>query len=91
MTTVTRKPVYAEPGQTFPGKKLGTVGMILAFFFTPVAVVLCAIALSQSHDAGFKNNRALAGLIVAITLFLVGTALGVVSVIMGAGISPTFN
>jgi hypothetical protein len=85
MTSVTKKPVHAEPGEAFPGKKLGTVGMIFAFFLTPVAIVLCAVALSQSHDAGYKNNRALAGLIVAIALVVCGTALGVVSVVQAAG------
>lgn len=56
----------APPGTTYPGKTLGIVGLVLAFVFSLVGLILSAIALSQSKQAGYKNTPAKVGLILGI-------------------------
>ena len=61
---------------TYPGKTLGIVGLILAFFCSIVGLVLSIIAYSQSKQVGIKNNIALAGIIVAAVFMVVGAIWG---------------
>ncbi|MGP3535811.1 hypothetical protein ACTU3I_13515 [Microbacterium sp. RD1] len=56
------------PGQDYPGKTLGIVGLIVAIFASLIGLIISAIALSQSKKAGYKNTPALAGVIVGSIL-----------------------
>ena len=47
-----------------PGSTFGVIGLVMAFFIAPIGIVLSAIGLSKSKKSGFKNNLALAGIIV---------------------------
>jgi Ca2+/H+ antiporter len=76
----TTETIHAQPGEAYPGKTLGTIGMVFAFFVSPVAIVLCSIALAESRAAGYKNNRALSGLILSCVLFVAGLLFSIASV-----------
>jgi hypothetical protein len=72
-------PAYDQPAAPDPGRTLGIVGFILAFFVSPAGIVVSAIGLVKSRQAGRKNGLALAGLILSIVFFVV-TVLFLVSV-----------
>ena len=55
-----------------PGKTLGIVGLVLAIFCSLIGAVVSFIAYRQSATAGWKNNIALAGVVVGLVLFVVG-------------------
>ncbi len=59
------------PGQDYPGKTLGIVGLIVAIFASLIGLIISAIALNQSKKAGYKNTPALAGVIVGAILFAI--------------------
>lgn len=76
----------AAPGQPTPqaedpGRTLGIVGLILAFLAALVGMIISIVAFRKSKAAGYKNNLALAGIIVGAVITLVyvvgGIALGV--------------
>ena len=54
------------PGATGedPGRTMGIVGLILAIFCNLIGLVVSIIAYNRSKNAGYKNNIALAGIIV---------------------------
>ncbi|CAA9307735.1 MAG: hypothetical protein AVDCRST_MAG48-1823 [uncultured Friedmanniella sp.] len=53
-----------------PGKTLGIVGLVLAIFCSLIGAVVSFIAYRQSAAAGWKNNIALAGIVVGLVLFV---------------------
>jgi H+/Cl- antiporter ClcA len=53
-----------------PGKTLGIVGLVLAIFCSLIGAIVSFIAYRQSAAAGWKNNVALAGIIVGVVLFV---------------------
>ena len=55
-----------------PGKTLGIVGLVLAIFCSLIGAIVSFIAYRQSQAAGWKNNIALAGIIVGLALFVIG-------------------
>ncbi|MGV9769061.1 DUF4190 domain-containing protein [Microbacterium sp. NPDC003461] len=73
------QPAYGQQyaPDDYPGKTLGIVGLVLAFVFALAGLIVSAIALNQSKQAGFKNTPAKIGLILSI-VFL---ALGIIAVI----------
>ncbi|GAA2227587.1 hypothetical protein N1031_02900 [Herbiconiux moechotypicola] len=79
-SATSREMKYAAPGEKYPGKTLSTMGVIFVFLVSPVGIVLCIIALVKSREAGYKNSRALSGLILGSLLFLLGVALAFASV-----------
>lgn len=79
MTDATPAPVPAPAPATYPGKTLGIVGLIVAFFFSVIGIILSAVALSQSKAAGYKNTPAKVGLILGI-VFLVLTIIGYIAI-----------
>ena len=83
MSAVVKQRVHAEPGEPFPGKRLATIGVICAFVSAPVALALCGIALAQSWEAGYKNYRAVVGLIVGAASLVVSVFLVIVLVASG--------
>ena len=62
----------AGPAGPLPGKTLGIVGLVLAIFCSLIGAVVSFIAYRQSAAAGWKNNVALAGIIVGVVLFVLG-------------------
>ena len=75
-------PVAAPPGTDYPGKTLGIVGLILAFFFQLAGLICSIIALSQSRSAGYKNGIAVAGIIVSAALIVIGIIVAIVVVLV---------
>ena len=49
---------------------MGIVGLVLAIFCSLVGLIVSIIAFNKSKAAGFKNNIALAGIIVGAVLFV---------------------
>ncbi len=74
------------PGATGedPGRTMGIVGLILAIFCNLIGLVVSIIAYNRSKNAGYKNNIALAGIIVGAVLFVIG-------VIVNFTVLPTFR
>jgi len=67
------------PAAVDPGRTMGIIGLILAFFCSLVGLVVSVLAYNKSKAAGFKNNIALAGIIVgaiSLVLGIIGTATG---------------
>ncbi len=60
----------AAPAAT-PGKTLGIVGLILAFFIPLVGLILGIVGLSQSKKAGRKNGIAVAAIIVSLVFIVI--------------------
>jgi hypothetical protein len=60
-----------------PGKTLGIVGLVLAIFCSLIGAIVSFIAYRQSAAAGWKNNIALAGVVVGLVLFVVGIIVNV--------------
>ena len=61
----------AGPAPRDPGRTLGIVGLILAIFCNLIGMIISIIAFVQSKNAGYKNNIALAGIIVGAALFVI--------------------
>jgi len=64
-------PQYSQEGD-YPGKTLGIVGLVFAFVFALAGIIISAIALNQSKQAGFKNTPAKVGLILSIIFTVIG-------------------
>jgi hypothetical protein len=79
-------PQYGGPPAQDPGRTMGIVGLVLSVIglfcgISAIAgIIVSAIAMNKSKTAGFKNNLALAGLII-----------GVVSLVLGVIISITYT
>jgi hypothetical protein len=67
-----------------PGKTLGIVGLILAFFVNIAGLIVSIIALNKSKKAGYTNGLALAGIIVSIVSIVVTTIVIISLVALGA-------
>ena len=78
-------PAYAQPAAVNPGRTLGIVGFILAFFVSPAGIIVSAIGLSKSRKSGNKNGLALAGLILSIVFLMI--AIVVTVVLVGAAVA----
>ncbi|HEY5845574.1 MAG TPA: hypothetical protein VIT42_02170 [Microlunatus sp.] len=63
-------PQYGGPPAQDPGRTLGIVGLVLAVVCSLVGIVVSIIAYNKSKNAGFKNNIALAGIIVGAVVFV---------------------
>ena len=79
----TSAPVYAQPAAVNPGRTLGIVGFILAFFVSPAGIIVSAIGLFKSRKSGNKNGLALAGLILSIVFFIISIVI-IVSIVGAA-------
>jgi Ca2+/H+ antiporter len=67
--------VPPPPAAQDPGRTLGIVGLILAFFCSLIGMIISIVAYRQSAQAGYKNNIALAGIIVGAVFFVLGLVL----------------
>ena len=63
-------PAYAAAPAAVPGKTLGIVALILAFFFQLIALILGFVALSQSRKVGAKNTPAVVAIVLSIVFGL---------------------
>lgn len=72
---------------TFPGKTMGIVALIVAFFANFIGLILGIVALVQSKKAGYKNGPALAAIIVGAVLMVIGVI--VVIVVLATVVGPT--
>ena len=75
--------VPPPPAAQDPGRTLGIVGLILAFFCSLIGMILSIVAYRQSAQAGYKNNIALAGIIVGAVFLVLGIILQVTGVLTG--------
>lgn len=64
-------PQYGGPPAQDPGRTMGIVGLVLAIFCNLIGLVVSIIAFNKSKQAGFKNNIALAGIVVGAVLFVI--------------------
>ena len=78
-------PAYAQSVAVNPGRTLGIVGFILAFFVSPAGIIVSAIGLSKSRKSGNKNGLALAGLILSIVFFIIAIVVSVL--LVGAAVA----
>ena len=62
------------PAAADPNKTLTIVGFILSFLCSLAGLIICIIAYNKSKQLGYKNNLALAGIIVAIVFMIGGVA-----------------
>jgi heme/copper-type cytochrome/quinol oxidase subunit 1 len=67
--------VPPQPAAQDPGRTLGIVGLILAFFCSLIGMIISIVAYRQSAQAGYKNNIALAGIIVGAVFLVLGLVL----------------
>jgi hypothetical protein len=70
------------PGQDYPGKTLGVVGLVLAIFFNLIGLIISAVAYNQSKKAGYKNTPALVGLIIGAVLLALGIIFAIISIVI---------
>ena len=79
---------YGPPSQHYPptaidpGKNMGIIGMVLAFVFPFVGIVLSIISRSKSVKAGYSGGLGLAGIIinsVVIVFWLLVILIGIVA------------
>ena len=81
-------PADAAPGAPIPGKTLGIVALIVAFFANIIGLILGIVALVQSRKAGHKNTPAVWAIIVGAVLAVVWIIVIIVAVglaVAGAG------
>ncbi|WP_210415969.1 DUF4190 domain-containing protein [Humibacter ginsenosidimutans] len=81
-------PAYqpAPGGGSQPGRVLGIVGLIVAFFFSVVGLILSIVAKVQSRKAGVPNGPATAGIIVGIVLLVLQIIVAVILIVVFANI-----
>ncbi|HWK19480.1 MAG TPA: DUF4190 domain-containing protein [Microbacteriaceae bacterium] len=78
-----QQPLQPAPGD-YPGKTLGIVGLVFAFVFALVGLILSIVALNQSKAAGYQNTPAKVGLIVSIIVLAIYVVWIIVAVVIGA-------
>ncbi len=85
---MSQTPAYAgQPTQAdYPGKTLGIVALIAAFFISLLGLILGIVALNQSKQAGFRNGPAKAAIIVSIVLMVLGLIIGIALLAGGAAL-----
>ncbi len=87
MTDVTGPPSPQPPAPAapVPGKTLGIVALILAFFVQIVGLILGIVALVQSRRAGVKNTPAVWAIVLSAVFMVIGIIIVVVLVTATAG------
>ncbi len=78
-------PPPAQPGD-FPGRTLGIVGFVLAFFFPLAGLILSIVASKKAKQAGVKFGLATAGIILNAVFLALGAlfwALVIVAAVKG--------
>jgi len=60
------------PAAADPNRTLTIVGFVFAFLCSLVGLIISIIAYNRSKTLGYRNNLALAGIIIAAVLMVVG-------------------
>lgn len=60
------------PAAADPNRTLTIVGFVLAFLCSLAGLIISIISYNRSKAVGYKNNLALAGIIVSIVVIVVG-------------------
>ncbi len=68
----------APAGTDYPGKTLGIVGLVLTFVASLIGLIVSAIALNQSKQAGFTNTPAKIGVILGIIFLVIGVIFSII-------------
>lgn len=69
------------PGAPVPGKTLGIVALIVAFFAQLIGLILGIVALVQSRKAGVRNLPAVWAIIVSSVLMVIGIIVGIILIV----------
>ena len=87
---------YSAPGAATdedPGRMLGIVALILAFFVQIAGLIVGIIARKKSKEAGYSNGFATAAIWISIVLMVLGVIIAIAIIAGGAalfsGISET--
>ncbi|MFT4285750.1 MAG: DUF4190 domain-containing protein [Protaetiibacter sp.] len=72
----------APAGTDYPGKTLGIVGLILVFFTGIIGLILSAVALNQSKQAGYTNTPAKVGVILGIVFLVLGVIFTILYIVI---------
>lgn len=73
-------PAYGAAPAKVPGKTLGIVGLILAFLFSILGLILSIVAFAQSRKAGASNVPAVIGIVVG-ALGTIGWIFGIIAIV----------
>lgn len=60
------------PAAADPNRTLTIVGFVLAFLCSLAGLIISIISYNRSKAVGYKNNLALAGIIVSAALIVIG-------------------
>jgi hypothetical protein len=63
------------PAAADPNRTLTIVGFVLAFLCSLAGLIISIIAYNRSKAVGYKNNLALAGIVIAAVLMVLGFVL----------------
>ena len=72
------------PAPSVPGKTLGIVGLVLAFLFPLLGLILSIVASNQSKAAGVPNTTAKVGIILSIVFLVLGLIISIAVTASGA-------
>jgi hypothetical protein len=84
------QPVAYAPSD-YPGKTLGIVGLVFAFIFALVGLILSIVAWNQSKAAGYQNTPAKVGLILSIIFLAIYVVVWIVVAIAWGAAVVTLN
>jgi hypothetical protein len=74
-----------------PGKTLGIVALVAAFFISVLGIILGIVALNQSKKAGFSNGPAKAAIIVGIVVTVLWILGVILAFVLGAAALSAFT
>ncbi len=74
-------------GVDYPGKLLGSIGLIAAILFNIVGLIISVIAYSESKKAGFRNTPALIGIAIGAILFVITIVFVIIGIVAGIAAS----
>lgn len=66
---------------TDPGRTLAIVGLVFAFIFALVGLILSIVARNKSQKAGFNNTLATVGIVISVINMILGVVLNVTGVL----------
>lgn len=69
-----------------PGRTLGIVSLVLAFFFALAGLIVGIIARKRSKEAGFSNGFAKWGIILSIVFMVLGLIASIALIAGGAAL-----
>jgi Mn2+/Fe2+ NRAMP family transporter len=71
------------PAASDPNRTLTIVGFVLSFLCSLAGLIICIIAYNRSKAVGYKNNLALAGIIIAAVLMVLSIILNLTGAMSG--------